>query len=451
MGKRRPIPKRQKPINLQELLEKLDQAWAEGDYTAIISQCKRLASNQQASIEVNLRWSSALERSGDRDAAIKRLERTRSLPNYRSELAIHRASLQNELARLYVQAGQFDESIALLEQTIREFDDKSKLYSNLVSVLEGAERSEAALETAVVATDLYDTDFELWCQRAELEQTLKRWDQAVVSCERCLELNPEHTRSYRRLVAVHRKRDDQDATADALRRWLNQDPENVVAKHLLAAYTSPQVHKQPDPQYIKQVFDEFADTFEEQLRDLGYVCPERLLAIVARRLGQPSRSLCVLDAGCGTGLLADGLREFASHLVGVDLSEGMIAKARSRPYDQLYCDEIVHYLADHPDRFDAIASTDTVNYIGDLNPVLESAFQSLHSGGMLFFTIEKQTSISSDSGFRLNPSGRYSHHSDYVRKTLEHAGFHEIECNEDVLRQENEQPVIGEYWSAKKS
>jgi predicted TPR repeat methyltransferase len=45
---------------------------------------------------------------------------------------------------------------------------------------------------------------------------------------------------------------------------------------------------------------------------------------------EPSLHFDVLDAGCGTGLCGAILAPFARRLVGVDLSEGMLAHAKAK-------------------------------------------------------------------------------------------------------------------------
>ena len=45
--------------------------------------------------------------------------------------------------------------------------------------------------------------------------------------------------------------------------------------------------------------------------------------------GAPRGELEIVDAGCGTGLLAPHLRPYARRLVGVDLSPKMLEKARA--------------------------------------------------------------------------------------------------------------------------
>ena len=60
---------------------------------------------------------------------------------------------------------------------------------------------------------------------------------------------------------------------------------------------------------------------------------------------QPRWRRCV-DLGCGTGLMGPLLRPHTGCLCGVDLSQGMVQKARERGcYDELDVGELVEYLS----------------------------------------------------------------------------------------------------------
>ena len=60
---------------------------------------------------------------------------------------------------------------------------------------------------------------------------------------------------------------------------------------------------------------------------------------------RPSKSLDVLDAGCGTGLCGPLVAPYARRLSGVDLSAGMLARAKEKNvYDALVQGELTEYL-----------------------------------------------------------------------------------------------------------
>jgi predicted TPR repeat methyltransferase len=183
---------------------------------------------------------------------------------------------------------------------------------------------------------------------------------------------------------------------------------------------------------------------------LKYRAPA-LIAQAVAALRAPAADLDVLDAGAGTGLCAVGLRPFARRLVGVDLSPGMLAKARERGgYDALDVGELGTYMRERPDGFDLVVSADTLVYIGDLGPPLAGAAVTLRPGGHLVFTVEREDE-KTEKGFRLNPHGRYGHEEEYVRRTLEAARLEVVSIERVHLRLESLRPVEGMLVSARKT
>ena len=158
------------------------------------------------------------------------------------------------------------------------------------------------------------------------------------------------------------------------RQQLAKDPNHVQAAFWLAALTpGPQVSCCP-PEIVAKLFDGYADHFDENLTNkLHYRTPAVLMDTVLQHSGQQSsqqqaqqqhthgksaatppqqqqqqqqqRFAHCVDLGCGTGLMGPLLRPHTQQLVGVDLSQGMVAKAQERGcYDVLAVDELVRYL-----------------------------------------------------------------------------------------------------------
>ena len=89
------------------------------------------------------------------------------------------------------------------------------------------------------------------------------------------------------------------------------------------------VYEAKAPEEVAALYDGWAATYDAEMAKAGYRHPAVGLALLARHL--PRGAGPVLDAGCGTGLLGDwlGIMGFAP-VEGLDLSEGMLAVARSK-------------------------------------------------------------------------------------------------------------------------
>ena len=234
-----------------------------------------------------------------------------------------------------------------------------------------------------------------------------------------------------------------DQAADVYRQWLEREPDNPVPRHMLASCGAAEAPPRAADDYVRDVFDGFAESFDEQLiQNLGYRAPEVLVGMLDEVVPADGGGLDVLDAGCGTGLCAPLLRARARHLVGVDLSGGMVDKARLRGgYDALEVAELTAWLEAHPRSFDLIVSADTLVYFGQLGPVLAAAAGALRPGGWLGFTLEAAEGEAEVA--QLTASGRYRHSCAYVEHLLADSGFEAVTVRSDTLRREAGKPVHG--------
>lgn len=237
-----------------------------------------------------------------------------------------------------------------------------------------------------------------------------------------------------------------DEATDVYRAWNARDPDHPVPRHMLAACGAVAAPERADDDYIRDLFDRFAHSFDEQLiGHLAYRAPEALIAALD---ALPARSaLDVLDAGCGTGLCGPLLRERARRLVGVDLSPGMIDKAQARGcYDELHVAELTRHL-DDASRYDLVVCADTLVYFGELDTFFAAAHRALRDQGVLAFTLE---ALDDASPYHLAPSGRYRHCATYVADALRHAGFDRLDIAPDTLRREAGRWVDGWVVTARR-
>jgi predicted TPR repeat methyltransferase len=151
-------------------------------------------------------------------------------------------------------------------------------------------------------------------------------------------------------------------------------------------------------------------------------------------------------------------------LTGVDLSGGMLAKARGRnAYDELVKSELTAYLLSQSAAFDLVISADTLVYFGSLREVLVAAHGALRGDGLLIFTVEAMPDEAiravpdeagqkngNGAGYRISPHGRYSHGSEYLGEALLSAGFAILGMESAILRNEGGSPVSGFVVTARK-
>src|SRR5690606_25507909 len=239
-----------------------------------------------------------------------------------------------------------------------------------------------------------------------------------------------------------------EAAIQVYRDWLQRVPDDPLALHMLAACGGARAPERAGDTYVRELFDGFASSFDEQLlHNLDYRAPQLLADALQPALGGRVQ-LDILDAGCGTGLCAPLLRRWARRLEGVDLSPAMLVRARQRGgYDALVEAELTAHMDARPDAFDVVVSADTLVYFGDLHRVVAAAAQALRAGGWLVFSVEAIEDGGTDGcSVELGPSGRYRHARGHVEQALAAAGFEDVEVQARELRKEVGRPVHG--WVA---
>ena len=229
--------------------------------------------------------------------------------------------------------------------------------------------------------------------------------------------------------------------------WLKDEPDNPVATHLLAAYREKQTPPQCSREYIEQTFDAFANSFDNVLGRLKYSGPQLVQDYLAK-LDLPASSQSALDLGCGTGLVGKKLKPYAHLLVGIDLSPVMLERSREKElYHQLHQSDIADYLRKANEQFDLITCMDTFIYVGRLEEILGLIYQKLKPGGSLLFSTEKLVGAHEHS-YKLNISGRYSHHPDYLTEVLNKTGFDILQMKDVAIRTESGYPIKGQFVCA---
>lgn len=351
----------------------------------------------------------------------------------------------NFLGMLEHSCGNGARAVDLLQASVQSAPQNPHAWINLGTVLAVLERAEEALQAYRRATELAPGQWQGWFNQATLLRRSQRFEEAIKCLTVAISLQPSQDRAYAQLGRILYTQNQLDVLAELAADWVRHNPGNPSAQHMLAAVTGQNVPDRASDAYVAQVFDAFAESFDESLAGLDYRAPQLLVEALERSL-RPGESggLEILDAGAGTGLCGPLLRPHAQRLVGVDLSSAMLAKARERGcYDELESAELVAFMQGRPAAFDVVLSADTLVYFGVLDAAIAAAASALRPGGRLLFTVERWPGAAPADRFRIRPHGRYQHAPEYVRVALVGRGFAVLEMTEVVLRKELRADVEG--------
>jgi predicted TPR repeat methyltransferase len=382
------------------------------------------------------------------------------------------------------QQGRSDEALALIQKSLALAPGQADWHSNLGIVLKARARLDEAVQAfrGAIALDprhvnaynnlgvllraqghtdeseaAYRKAIAIDADHKDVHQNLgilfygqRRMKEAVACFCKVITLDPRHAQALRLLALAHCVIGEYDKAVEICEQWVQEQPADPLARHTLAACSGREVPRRASDAYIEAVFDGFAASFDAKLAQLMYRAPGLVSTMLAESGIEASKTLDVLDAGCGTGLCGPLLADYAARLVGVDLSARMLEQARERGvYDELVKGELTAYLQSSTEAFDVIVSADTLVYFGALEEVIAAAAHALRPDGYFVFTVEELIGADNGVEYCLRPHGRYNHTRQYVERLLTNAGLRPVIARAE-LRIEAGAPVDGLVVRAEK-
>jgi predicted TPR repeat methyltransferase len=259
---------------------------------------------------------------------------------------------------------------------------------------------------------------------------------------------------------------------DAYAEALKLGPHDPYVRHLVAAAGIVPGAGRAPVEYLRAVFDGYAERFEAHLISLGYRMPGLFRAVLQQhpQIAKGEHVGPVLDLGCGTGLVAVAIADLpVGPLIGVDVAPRMLAQAAAKGlYAELREADVMEVLGSIPrmpatgeefspcppafssTRYPLILAADLFCYFGALDEVFAAVHASLTPDGWLVCSVEqllpdRDGIVPGDhSGqWALQRQGRYAHSPAYIRNAASKAGFQVLRLDPEAVRREADAPVAG--------
>ncbi|MBO7097567.1 MAG: tetratricopeptide repeat protein [Alphaproteobacteria bacterium] len=244
-----------------------------------------------------------------------------------------------------------------------------------------------------------------------------------------------------------------DVAVSYAKKWQEAYPKNKLVQYMAAAVLEDKKTKQADTEYVKKIFDAFAEDFDETLIGLEYQVPQLIAEAVVKYFKKDFwKKTKYLDLGCGTGLCGQMLKPVLGYhtATGVDLSAKMLEKARAKGvYDRLENKEIIEFVTQDTGQYNLVTAGDVLTYFGDLKKLFEGVAKVLNLGGMFVFSISEN--MFNDADYSITPSGRFVHKLDYIMALLKKNGYGKVAQDRKALRNEGDKVVYGYIIVAEKS
>jgi len=109
---------------------------------------------------------------------------------------------------------------------------------------------------------------------------------------------------------------------------------------------------------LNKHYKKWSNSYDQDMKDWGYAYPVQLKKILNENL-RLKKDIKILDAGCGTGYVAEALIELKfKHIVGIDFSEDMLEIAKEKKiYSRLICQSLNDKIKLRTNQFELVVCT----------------------------------------------------------------------------------------------
>ncbi len=373
----------------------------------------------------------ALRKLGRPDDALLSYDKALLLAPASAEVLCNRAIVLHAL-------GRHEEAMLSANRALESKPHYAEAHIVCGNILQALQRFEQAVDSYSVAIELLAKGgavqrAEAYCNRGTALQRLRAFDEARRDYDRAVGLQEDYALAHYYRGNVLRAMNRLGEAAAAYETALQYGFDAVQIQFALASVGKGDAPASAPDGYVKELFNQYADHFDQHLQNvLDYRMPEYIGA--ALQLLGSHTDLVTIDLGCGTGLCAAYLRPMSQRLIGVDLSDQMLAKAGQLGlYDELICADMVDFLRQRSEPCDLVVAADVFVYVGDLEPIFREVQCKLRDQGLFCFSVE----VGEGKSFALQPSNRYAHSAAYIRQLANTNGFDLISLEIKNVRQEN--------------
>ncbi len=274
-------------------------------------------------------------------------------------------------------------------------------------------------------------------------------DSAIQYYQRALQIDPNDFSLHNNIGVAFLAKNHISYALHHFKEALRLEPNNKSIAYTVQMLSQNQrLHASP-PEYIKTLFDAYADHYEPHLlQSLDYHLPTLFWEAMQAVRKSSSAYWDIVDLGCGTGLCGEPFKSVANTLTGVDLSPNMLEIAANKHiYDKLVDVDITTFLQDKTACYDLVIAGDALVYIGDLTAIFKLVSQALRPGGYFIFNTE----ITTQPEYTMNQSGRFSHQKTYLESLAIQFNLKPVHYQEVITRQQNNEPVSGHLYILIKS
>ncbi len=348
-----------------------------------------------------------------RDDALASYDRALAIkPDY-AEALVNRGATLQDLKRFDDALGSYDRALAIKPNNAEALNRRGILLANVGKSGEAEAQFRQAL---AIKPDYVEARLNLGS--ALLEQ--ERLEEAISEAEIAATFDSRMSFPHYLLGTLLARCGRKEAARKQFEIYLEREPEDGQgARMFLAGLGFERLPERAPDALLKKTYARRAAWWDLTPSQTHLYRGAELVAEVFEKSVDDSSRFNVLDAGCGTGSVGKLIHRRVRRLAGIDLSPEMLERAKEKGvYHELHQGDLVAFLANHAEHYDAVTSAATLIHFSDLRPVFEAAATALRDDGLFIFTLfpneHDDAAVAVGSFDGLAQGGCYAHGRGYV-------------------------------------
>jgi predicted TPR repeat methyltransferase len=362
-------------------------------------------------------------------------------------LDAHHLAAQFQLAKLHLLEEDYTTALTLFLHIEKVQAHHFETQTNLAHCYLKLGKMQEAKIHYLKAHDLNSNDVQVLYNLGIVFMELGNLDFAIQYYQKGVLADPDNFALHNNLGVAFLAKNHPAYALTHFKKALALIPHNQAIEYVITMLSQDKRLQAAPSDYIKILFNSYADHYDQHLvTGLAYQIPYFFLSAF-KKLKNPLINFHLLDLGCGTGLCGEAFNPYAKTMVGVDLSENMLAfSAQKNIYTELICDSIENYLIEDTRVFDVVIAGDVLVYMGELKQLFSLVHARLSQNGYFIFNTEAGEA----DDFQMNQSGRFSHNKRYCDALIKASHF--TLCSYECVptRQQNSDAVMGHIYVLQK-
>lgn len=352
--------------------------------------------------------------------------------------------LNYNIGLLYYETNDFSQAKKHYLIARKEYPDNHDLLYNLGLCYKKSGEVEEAKKSFQDALLCEGDDIDCLYNLAGCYRETEELEHAKLCYEEVLARDKDHLPALSNLAYTCQRLGAKEEALSYYQRVLQIEPQHQSALHMVAAITGAHLDH-TSSQYVEELFDNYAESFEESLIEkLHYQVPQLIKRELLEVVPKTTKFSHLLDLGCGTGLAGLVLKDMARALTGVDISHRMLEKAAEKNiYHHLVPADIKKFASQTDELYDLIVAADVFIYIGNLEETFQQIDEMAAPEALLVFSMEGHGDKNREEPLLLGTTGRFTHSLEYITTLAREHKMTILRQTEVTLREEASSPLQG--------